>query len=112
MGLDFYIANSIDDINQNMTSVELSEEVQEYIYKNTKYINIDLKCINELDPYGDTIIEHDKIEQLLFVFKTLVDNSFFKHCENNNEVEESIENLISLLNESLIRKEKVIAIGD
>lgn len=45
MGLDFYMVNSIELINEDEISVELSEELQEFIYKNRNNVDYDLSCI-------------------------------------------------------------------
>jgi len=112
MGLDFYMAKSIDSINIDDAVIELCEELQEYLYKKREVIDFDIRCIYELDPYGDTELDSGNMENLIAVCDKIIDSDYLSDYDEEEEERALLINLKSLCKKAIKNDLKVYAIGD
>ena len=118
MGLDFYIAKSKDSINFEERGVSLSGDLQEYLYRNRMMIDIDIRYINDLDPYGDTEIKSDDINLLMEICYRLINSDYLSDYESEEDEEneengrETLEELRKLCIKARESGENIYAIGD
>lgn len=56
--MNFYIGTAVDALDLSAKSIELSDDILQYIVENEEKIQIDLSSLVEIDPYADEIIHH------------------------------------------------------
>ena len=118
MGLDFYIANSNDMFiaKKMITAIEdfagLNEELQEYIYKNRSALDFDVHCLIDIDPYADTMLEFDKIIQIMKACKNITESDFLQSYEDVDGAINTFLQLKSLCEKAVAGNKNIIAIGD
>jgi hypothetical protein len=118
MGLDFYIANSKDIVNaKKMLSTKddfaiLSEELQGYLYYNKKVNGFNISCLIDIDPYYDTILEGDKIYQIMKVCESILESDFLQRFENINDAINTFIQLKDICKKAIEDDKNIIAVGD
>ena len=70
--MNFYIGNSVNEININDYNVELDDDLMSIINDLTKKINIDFSVLYDIDPYDDVVISNDHLTKLLDVIKNIL----------------------------------------
>lgn len=51
--MNFYIGNSIDEINEQDVNVEFCDELIDFIYKMSGQVSFDMSKLYQIDPYDD-----------------------------------------------------------
>lgn len=58
--VNFYIGNSINEIDVHNANVQFSDELIHFIYKKSKQVSFDMSKLYEIDPYDDVeVAEND-----------------------------------------------------
>ena len=112
MGLDFYVAQSFDEIQANDETVELKEELQEYLYKRREAINFDIECIYGIDPYGDTEIEREQMKNIIIACEKITDGEYLSDYDDIEDGRESLNELKNLCKRAIENNKRLCAIGD
>jgi len=112
MGLDFYIAQSFDEVSADDEMVELNEELQEYLYKKRETIKFDIECIYGIDPYGDTKIEIEQVKNIIIACEKLIEGECLVGYDDIEDGKESLNELKNLCKRAVENDKKVCAIGD
>ena len=112
MGLDFYEAQSLNEIHANDEMVELSEELQEYLYKRREIVNFDIECIYGIDPYGETEIEIEQVKNIIIACEKLADGEYLLDYDDMEGGKESLNELKNLCKSAIENNKRVCAIGD
>lgn len=105
--MNFYIGNSVNEININDYNVELDDDLMSIINDLTKKINIDFSVLYDIDPYDDVVISNDHLTKLLDVIKNILSsNSDYDTLKN------TLTDLIKLINKAIFLRTNLISIGD
>ncbi len=80
MGIDFYLAKNLKDINSTMDYAGLDEEIFSFLYRQNDIFQNKLDLLISLDPYGEKIFNKDEVKKLLEISEYLI--SYFSNEEN------------------------------
>ena len=104
----FYIANSIEEVENNENYLELPEDIHAF-FQREFYFENDMKILTQLSFYGDVIFfDSDKINELLELSKQFK----FHEGKNKKKVKSFFKDLESFCSKSLEKNKLLIAIGD
>jgi len=112
MALDFYIGCSLDMIQRNDVCVELNEELLEYIYQNRDIVDFDLRCLLELDPYSDTVLEINEIELLDNVCAKVLKSDLFSQYSKIDDAIITFIRLKEICDRAIEMNQSLICVGD
>lgn len=117
--IDFYLKNFDDEYDKNEKSADLSEELQEFLYKNKKRFCDEIEALLKLDPYGDKILNEDEIKKICSLSDTILrfNQDILKEYDIKVKEEEEEASLFfieikSICEKALSKNRKIIAVGD
>ena len=61
--MNFYIGNSIDEIDEQDVNIEFSDELIEFIYKMSGRVSFDMSKLYKIDPYDDVEVSKNDLFQ-------------------------------------------------
>lgn len=117
--IDFYLENFADEYDEKIEGADLSEELQEFLYKNKERFCDEIEVLLKLDPYGDVILKEDEIKKIYSLGDTVLrfNKEIFKEYDNSVKDEEEkassffIE-IKKICEKALSENRTIIAIGD
>ena len=83
--MNFYIGNSIDEIDEQDVNVEFSDELIDFIYKLSKQESFDMSKLYEIDPYVDVEVSKNNLSQIIEVCNYIIDTSLLQTYEEPDE---------------------------
>lgn len=113
--MNFYIGNTVSDIDLNDINVEFRDDLLEYIYNLKGRTELNVESLIKIDPYSDVIISNDEVSIIVEICDYLVKTLLFKDYDDQDEAMEAMEALMQLreLGKLAIEKEMgLISIGD
>ena len=105
--MEFYLGESITEVNVNGNCVEISDELLDFLSLNSKTISVDISSIMSINPYGDEIIPKEKIEELYFLSIALKKLDMFDY-----EFLEMLVGLETITRTALDSNCTIVSIGD
>ena len=63
--MNFYIGNSIDEINEQDDNVEFSDDLLNSIYKLREKVSCDMSKLYEINPYSDIEVSKSNLFQII-----------------------------------------------
>lgn len=110
--MNFYIGNSIDEINEQEYNVEFNEELIDFIYKLSVKVSFDMHKLYEINPYDDVKISKDDLWQIIQICKYILDNELLHGYEEPDEGNQMLKDLLELAQKALLKDLGLISIGD
>lgn len=110
--MNFYIGNSIHEINIEDESSEFSDELIGFIYKVDKQVLFGMNKLYEIAPYDDTEISKEDLQDIIQICNYLLDSSLLHGYNDESEGIEMLKNLIEIAQEALRRDTGLVSIGD
>lgn len=110
--MNFYIGNSVNEININDYNVELDDDLMSIINDLTKKINIDFSVLYDIDPYDDVVISNDHLTKLLDVIKNILSSNLLIEYSDYDALKNTLTDLIKLINKAIFLRTNLISIGD
>lgn len=110
--MNFYIGNSVNEININDYNVELDDDLRSIINDLTKKINIDFSVLYDIDPYDDVVISNDHLTKLLDVIKNILSSNLLIEYSDYDTLKNTLTDLIKLINKAIFLRTNLISIGD
>lgn len=110
--MNFYIGNSINDININDYNVELDDELLSFIndFHNKTAINVNI--LYDIDPYDDIVIHNSKLTELLNLLNSIISSNLLIEYDDFINIKSVLTDLIELINCAVRNGENLISIGD
>ncbi len=108
--MNFYIGNSIEQLNENDKNVELDDEMIEYLYSIKKIIPF--VAFFTIDPYSDMLVEEENISDIVLMCEYVLKEQVLNDYDENEEIILAISELNNLCHNALKKGEKIIVIGD
>lgn len=112
MGIDFYMLNLLNEYDKKDECIDMSEELQSFIYKNKEKFSDDINILLELDPYDDSILIRDEIQKIYNLCGSILDNDIIKMYEDEEEAYLFFTEIKKICKKALEKDRKIIAIGD
>ncbi len=87
MGINLYIAKSIDDIYKGkvFSDVRLEDNIQDFIWKNREILSSHMEIYLKLDPYDNVILNSHEILKLKCFSETLLNPKNIKMLNFSRE---------------------------
>lgn len=108
--MNFYIGNSIEQLNVNDKNVELDDEMMEYMYSIKE--KIPFVCFFTIDPYSDVVVEKNEINDIISMCDYVLKERRLNDYEEREDIIIAIRELNSLCHNALKQSKKIIVIGD
>lgn len=108
--MNFYIGNSIEQLNVNEKNVELDDEMMEYLYSIKEIIPF--VAFFTIDPYSDTVVEKEDISDIISMCEYVLKEQVLNDYDESEEMILTISELNDLCHNALKQSEKIIIIGD
>jgi hypothetical protein len=109
--MNFYIGNSVEEINPMEKNVELCDDLLEYLNKHKKDIQLKRFVLQEIDPYDDNIIKYSELKLWQDMWELLMVSKVLEGYEDSDEAR-CIRELFNLFGEAICLKKNIIVIGD
>lgn len=110
--MNFYIGNSIEEINKQDYNVEFSDELINYIYQMRNKVSCDMSKLYQINPYGDVEVLPNDLPQVITTCKYILDTEMLKDYDDSNEGIHMVEDLLDIAQKALSRNLRLISIGD
>ena len=110
--MNFYIGNSIDEINVCDASVEFSDELISFIYKLSKDTSFDMSKLYNIDPYDDVVIPLEDVENIIDVCDFVLKKVPQQDYEEIDEGNQMLKNLLEIAQRAKTRNLGLVSIGD
>ena len=62
--MNFYIGNSIDEIDEQDVNIEFSDELIDFIYKMSGWVSFDMSKLYKIDPYDDVEVSKNDLSPI------------------------------------------------
>lgn len=112
MGIDFYMLNTLNEYNPKDKCVDMSEELQSFLYKNKEKFSDDINILLELDPYDDSVLNSDEIQKIYTLCDSILKSNIINMYEDVKEAWLFFTEIKSMCQKSLEKEQRIIAIGD
>lgn len=108
MAIDFYIANEIKEIHRDSEYVFLDEEIKNKLYTFSSWLDLHpgLILLLELDPYGDEILNLEKIRAI--IEGTEKENI----VDLDEDIIRNLQKINSFFKKALEKNKNICVIGD
>lgn len=117
--IEFYLKNFADEYDEKIKGVDLSEELQEFLYKNKERLCDEIEILLKLDPYDDAILNENEIKKIYSLSDVILKLNEDILKEYDNQMTEEDEEASSFFIEikkicatALSENRKIIAVGD
>lgn len=110
--MNFYIGNSIDEINEQDYNIEFSDELIDFIYKMNEKVAFDMHKLYEINPYDDVEISKNDLRQIIQICMYILDNKLLHDYEEPDEGNQMLKDLVELAQKALSKDLGLISIGD
>lgn len=108
--MNFYVGNSIEQLNVKEINVELDDEMVEYLYSIKEIIPY--TAFFSLDPYSDTVIEKEDISDIILMCEYVLKEQVLNEYNESDELIFTIKELNDLCCKAINQCEKITVIGD
>lgn len=109
--MNFYIGNSIDEIDEQDVNVEFSDELIDFIYKMRDRTSFDMSKLYKIDPYDDVEVSKNDLCQLAEICYIL-DSALLQDYEEIGEGRQMVQDLLEIIQKAITRGLGLVSIGD
>lgn len=110
--MNFYIGDSVENIDIKRSNVELSDDLIQYIYNQRLKTDYDLSKLYSIDPYDDVVIPNKDILEILKICNFILDSSIMDAYGNKDDGQLEIKSLAELIQTALKIGKNIVCIGD
>ena len=110
--MNFYIGDSIDNIDLSDSNVEFSDDLINYIYKLRDKSSFDMSKLYEIDPYDDIEIPNKDVFEIIKICKHILDLSLLENYKEYDEGNQMLKELLEIAESAIKKNIGLISIGD
>lgn len=110
--MNFYIGNSIEEIDEQELNVEFSDELINFIYKLRGQTSVDINKLYKIDPYDDVVVSKSDLVQIIEICNYILDTSLLRNYEEFDEGNQMLHDLVKISQKAISRGLGLISIGD
>ena len=110
--MNFYIGNSIDEIDEQDVNVEFSDELIDFIYKMRGQVSFDMSKLYNIDPYDDIEVCKKDLSQIAEICKYILDTAWLENYEEPDEGRQMLQDLLEITQKAMTRDMGLVSIGD
>lgn len=110
--MNFYIGNSIDEIDEQDFNVEFSDDLIDFIYKMRGEVSLDMSKLYEIDPYDDVEISKNDLSQISKICKYILGTAVLQNYEAPDEGRKMVQDLLMIIQKAMLSDLGLVSIGD
>ncbi|WP_077609163.1 hypothetical protein [Clostridium sp. Marseille-P2415] len=110
--MNFYIGDSIDNMELSDSNVEFNDELINFIYKLRDKSSFDMSKLYEIDPYDDIEIPNKDVFEIIKICRYILDLSLLEDYEEYDEGNQMLKELLKLAECAIKKGKGLISIGD
>lgn len=110
--MNFYIADSLCEVNIEDYNVALSDDIIEYIYSHRKHSFIDLSKLYSIDPYDDAVIPCSEVGIIINICEYLIKSNYLVDYMEKETAKVQITELLGLAEEAVSKSCGMVSLGD
>ncbi len=110
--MNFYIGNSIDEINEQDVNVEFCDELIDFIYKMSRQVSFDMSKLYQIDPYNDIEVSKNDLSKIAEICKYILDSTLLQNYEKPDEGRKMLQDLLEIIPKAMSRDLGLVSIGD
>lgn len=110
--MNFYIGNSKNEVVEQDTNVEFSDELIDFIYKLREKVSFDMSKLYEINPYDDIEISSNDLYRIIEICNYILDTSLLQNYEEPSEGNQMLLDLIEISQKAMTRGLGLVSIGD
>lgn len=109
--MNFYIGNSIDEIDKRDVNVEFNDELVDFIYKLSRQVSFDMSKLYEINPYDDVVVSANDLSQIIEICNYILDASLLQNYEESDEGNQMLEDLVKIARKAISRNVGLVSMG-
>ena len=110
--MNFYMGNSIDEMDEQDVNVEFSDELIDFIYKMSGRVSFDMSKLYKIDPYDDVEVSKNDLCQMAEICKYILDSALLQDYEETGEGRQMVQDLLEIIQKAITRGLGLVSIGD
>lgn len=110
--MNFYIGNSVDEIDRQEPNIEFSDELINFIYEMREQVTFDMSKLYKIDPYDDVEVSENDLSQIIEICNYILDVSLLQDYEELEEGKQMLQGLVEIAQGAISRGLGLISIGD
>lgn len=110
--MNFYIGNSINEVDEQDVNVEFSDELLDFVYKLSKHDSFDMSKLYEINPYADVEIPKNDLPKIIEVCSYILDTSLLRNYEEPDEGNQMLKDLVEIAQKAQSRDLGLVSMGD
>lgn len=110
--MNFYIGNSIEDIDEQDINVEFSDELINFIYKLSKWVSFDMSKLYKIDPYEDVEVSKNDLPEIVEICNYILDTLLIQNYKNPDEGKQMLQDLVGIAQKATSSGLGLVSIGD
>lgn len=110
--VNFYIGNSIENIDEQDENIEFSDELLDFIYKSSKQVSIDISKLHKIDPYDDVEISENDIAEIVEICNYILETSLLENYKEPDEGKQMLQDLVKIAQKAKSNGLGLVSIGD
>lgn len=110
--MNFYIGNSIDEIDEQDINVEFSDELIGFIYKMRGQVSFDMSKLYQIDPYDDVEVSKNDLSKITEICKSILDTTLLQDYEEPDEGRQMLQDLLEIIQKAMLKDLGLVSIGD
>ena len=112
--MNFYIGNSIDEINFQDDNVEFSDELQHFIYKMDMrgQVSIDVSKLFQIDPYDNVKVSKKDLPQIAEICNYILGTELLQNYKEPDEGRQMLQDLLEITQKAMSNDSGLVSIGD
>ena len=110
--MNFYIGNSIDEIDEQDVNVQFSDELIDFIYKISGRVSFDMSKLYKIDPYDDVEVPKNDLSKIAEICKYILDSTLIQDYDEPNEGRQMLQDLLEIIQKAMTSDLGLVSIGD
>lgn len=110
--MNFYIGNSMDEIDKRDVNVSFNDELIDFIFKLSKQVSFDMSKLYEINPYDDVVVSANDLSQIIEIYNYILDASLLQNYEEPDVGNQMLEDLVKIARKAISRNVGLVSIGD
>lgn len=110
--MNFYIGNSIDEIDEQNNNVEFSDVLIDFVYKVNRQVAFDMHQLYDINPYDDVEISISDLPQIIKICQYILNAELLQNYEEPDEGSQMLQDLIEIAQKAMSKNLGLVSVGD
>lgn len=110
--MNFYMGNSVDEIDGQDNNVEFSDELIDFIYKLRRRASVDMHKLYEINPYADVEISKNDLQEIIEICEYILETELLHAYEEPYQGNLMLQDLVEIAQKAISNNLGLVSIGD